>query len=145
VNDKAPERGFAFAQMTPELLVSDLAQSLAFWRDLCGFAIAYERQEDGFVYLDRAGSQVMLKALASPTRAWMSGKLEKPFGRGVNFQFRVDDVDQLAATLDAANWPFVLPLEDKRYRVGSAEILVRQFAVADPDGYLVRFSQDIAG
>jgi catechol 2,3-dioxygenase-like lactoylglutathione lyase family enzyme len=138
-------RSFAFARMTPELRVSDLAQSLAFWRDLCGFVVAYERPEEGFVYLDRAGSQVMLKALASPTRAWMSGELEKPFGRGVNFQFRVDNVDELAATLDAANWCFVLPLEDKRYRVGGAEILVRQFAVADPDGYLVRFSRDIAG
>jgi catechol 2,3-dioxygenase-like lactoylglutathione lyase family enzyme len=145
VNDKSTGRGFVFAPMTPELLVSDLTQSLAFWRDLCGFAVAYERPEEGFVYLDRVGSQVMLKALASPTRAWMSGKLDKPFGRGVNFQFRVDDVDQLAATLDAANWTFLLPLEDKRYRVGGVEILVRQFAGADPDGYLVRFSQDIAG
>ena len=133
----------AFAGLSPELLVSDLAQSLAFWRDLCGFVIAYERPEERFVYLDRGGLQVMLKELGSPTRAWTNCDLEKPFGRGVSFQFRVGDVERLAARFRAVDWAFLLPLEDKRYRVGTGEVVVRQFAAHDPDGYIVRFSQDI--
>jgi catechol 2,3-dioxygenase-like lactoylglutathione lyase family enzyme len=141
MNEIAPS--FAFAGLSPELLVSDLARSLVFWRDLCGFVIAYERPEERFVYLDRGGLQVMLKELVSPRRAWMNGDLEKPFGRGVNFQFRIADVDRLAAKFVAVNWSFLLPLEEKLYRVGARQIIVRQFAAHDPDGYVVRFSQDI--
>lgn len=132
---------FGFAGFSPELLVSDLARSLAFWRDLCGFAVAYERPEESFVYLDRDGLQIMLKELGSPTRAWMDADLEMPFGRGVNFQFRIDDVDRLAAIFAAAGWPLTLALEDKSYRIGDGAVVVRQFAARDPDGYLVRFSR----
>jgi catechol 2,3-dioxygenase-like lactoylglutathione lyase family enzyme len=143
MNDNTSSPAFAFAGLSPELFVSDLARSLAFWRDLCGFVVAYERPEERLVYLDRGGLQVMLKELGSPTRPWMASNLEKPFGRGVNFQFRVSDVIRLAEKFHAANWGFLLPLEDKRYRVGVAEIVVRQFAAQDPDGYIVRFSQDV--
>jgi|ERR1700677_1745096 catechol 2,3-dioxygenase-like lactoylglutathione lyase family enzyme len=138
-----PPSDFAFAGLSPELLVTDLARSLEFWRDLCGFSVAYEREEERFVYLDRGGLQVMLKELGSPTRAWMKFDLERPFGRGVNFQFRIGDVAVLAAKFVATGWPFLLPLEDKLYRVGARDLRVRQFAARDPDGYVVRFSQDI--
>ncbi len=143
MNPIAHSAAIAFAGLSPELLVSGLAQSLAFWRDLCGFAIAYERPEERFVYLDRRGLQIMLKELGSPTRAWMNSDLEKPFGRGVNFQFRIGDVERLAAKFVAANCAFLLPLEERLYRVNAGQILVRQFAAHDPDGYVVRFSQHI--
>ena len=73
-----PPSDFAFAGLSPELLIIDLARSLEFWRDLCGFSVAYEREEERFVYLDRGGLQVMLKELGSPTRAWMKFDLERP-------------------------------------------------------------------
>jgi catechol 2,3-dioxygenase-like lactoylglutathione lyase family enzyme len=138
-----PPSDFIFAGLSPELLVSDLTRSLAFWRDLCGFKVAYERAEERFVYLDRSGLQLMLKELGSPTRAWMNCDLERPFGRGVNFQFRIGDVDRLAAKFVTADWTILLPLEDKLYHVGARDLRVRQFAAPDPDGYVVRFSQDI--
>jgi catechol 2,3-dioxygenase-like lactoylglutathione lyase family enzyme len=138
-----PPSDFIFAGLSPELLVSDLTRSLAFWRDLCGFKVAYERAEERFVYLDRSGLQLMLKELGSPTRAWMNCDLERPFGRGVNFQFRIGDVDRLAAKFVMVDWTILLPLEDKLYHVGARDLRVRQFAAPDPDGYVVRFSQDI--
>jgi len=73
----------------------------------------------------------------------MKCDLERPFGRGINFQFRIGDVDRLAAKFVTAGWGFVLPLEDKLYRVGARDLLVRQFAARDPDGYVARFSQDM--
>jgi catechol 2,3-dioxygenase-like lactoylglutathione lyase family enzyme len=138
-----PPADFVFAGLSPELLVSDLARSLEFWHDLCGFKVAYERAEERFVYLDRGGLQLMLKELGSPIRAWMKCDLERPFGRGINFQFRIGDVDRLAAKFITADWTFVLPLEDKLYRVGARDLMVRRFAARDPDGYVVRFSQDM--
>jgi catechol 2,3-dioxygenase-like lactoylglutathione lyase family enzyme len=128
-----PPADFVFAGLSPELLVSDLARSLAFWCDLCGFEVAYQRAEERFVYLDRDGLQLMLEELGSSTRAWMKCDLERPFGRGINFQFRIGDVDRLAAKFVAADWTLLLPLEDKLYRVGARDLVVRQFAARDPD------------
>jgi catechol 2,3-dioxygenase-like lactoylglutathione lyase family enzyme len=34
-------------------LVDDLAASLRFWTEILGFAVAYQRPENKFVYLDR--------------------------------------------------------------------------------------------
>lgn len=35
------------AKLVPELLVTRLESSLGFWRDLLGFAVAYDRPEEG--------------------------------------------------------------------------------------------------
>ena len=111
--------GFAWAGMAPELLVTDLQASLRFWCGLCGFLVAYERPEDGFAYLDRKGCQVMLEEAGAPGRRWVTGPLERPFGRGINFQIGVDDVDALRAAMSAAGWPLFLELETVWYRQGN--------------------------
>ena len=51
--------GFTWSTVVPELLVSDLDASLRLWCGLCGFAVAYERLEDRFAYLDRVGRQII--------------------------------------------------------------------------------------
>lgn len=140
-NDPPP--GFVWATMVPELLVSDLGTSLHFWRDLCGFVVAYERAEDRFAYLDRSGRQVMLEEVMVSGRRWVTGSLERPFGRGINFQITVDDVMPILASLHRACWPLFLEAEDVWYQAGSRETGGRQFLVQDPDGYLVRFSQGL--
>ena len=42
MEDGMPKGGFA--KLVPELHVNDLDASLAFWRDACGFEIAYRRE-----------------------------------------------------------------------------------------------------
>ncbi len=129
------------AQLVPELLVSNLGSSLHFWCDLCGFSIVYDRPNEGFAFLERGGAKVMLEDIRVPGRQWITGPLEHPFGRGLNFEIAVEDAAELAARLAAADWPIYLPLEEKAYRTGDTSVTVRQFAVQDPDGYLLRFSQ----
>jgi catechol 2,3-dioxygenase-like lactoylglutathione lyase family enzyme len=139
-----PGRDLVRAALVPELLVTDLAASLDFWCRPCGFAIAYDRPEEGFAYLDRAGCQVMLEQAVWPGgRRWVTGPLERPFGRGMNLQIEVDDVAPILARLAEARWPLYLAPEEKWYRAGGSELGVRQFCVQDPDGYLLRFSQGI--
>jgi catechol 2,3-dioxygenase-like lactoylglutathione lyase family enzyme len=134
--------GFAWSSMVPELMVTDLAVSLRFWCGLCGFRVAYARPEDGFAYLDRAGPQVMLEEAFRPgCRRWMTGALERPFGRGLNLQVTVEDVGPILAALGSAGWPLFVAEEKVWYRADDRETGVRQFVVQDPDGYLVRFSQ----
>lgn len=136
--DLPPE--FAWAGFVPELIASDIAASRHFWCDLCGFAVAYERPEDGFLYLDHSGRQVMLEQIM-PGRRWVTAPLERPFGRGINFQITLDDIEPIRASLTAAGWPLYLEPEEVWYRAGTKQVGVRQFLVQDPDGYLIRFSQ----
>ena len=41
----------ARAKLVPELLVSDIGTSIEFWCKRLGFAIAYQRPEEKFIYL----------------------------------------------------------------------------------------------
>lgn len=139
--DKDPPP-FTWARLVPELLVADIAASLAFWRDLCGFRVAFDRPEEGFAYLDRDGAQVMLEERGRG-RNWITGPLEAPLGRGINFQIGVASVDPILQTLRRASWPLFMAPERKWYRTGSSEAGVCQFLVQDPDGYLIRFAEDL--
>jgi catechol 2,3-dioxygenase-like lactoylglutathione lyase family enzyme len=130
--------------LVPELLVRDLEASLHFWRDLCGFTILFNRPEDGFACLERDGARIMLDRLGS-TRDWVAAPLEHPFGRGMNLEIAVDAIDPILRSLADAAWPLFLPPEEKAYRVGAGTVRVRQCIVQDPDGYLVRFSERLAG
>jgi catechol 2,3-dioxygenase-like lactoylglutathione lyase family enzyme len=130
------------AALVPELLVSDIAKSLRFWRDVCGFTVLFDRPNEGFAYLDLDGAQIMLDEIGK-TRDWVTGPLENPFGRGMNLFVRVEAIEPILASLAHAGWPLFLEPERKWYRAGDVENGVHQFLVQDPDGYLIRFAADI--
>ncbi|CAB3835951.1 MULTISPECIES: bleomycin resistance protein [Achromobacter] len=127
------------ARMVPELMVKDLARSRQFWIDLCGFEVVYQRDEEGFVFLDREGAQFMLEEVRGDD-GWVTAPLEAPLGRGVNFEIKVKSIDGLCRALRDAGWPLYREPEERWYRSGAVEIGVQQFLVQDPDGYLLRFS-----
>ncbi|WP_375208622.1 bleomycin resistance protein [Hyphomonas jannaschiana] len=127
------------AALVPELYVSDLARSLAFYCGALGFRMVYERPEERFAYLERAGAELMLEEPIG--RTWLAGPLETPYGRGVNFQIAVEDAVALCKAALAAGAPLIQDLEEKTYLRDDEPIRVRQCVVQDPDGYLLRFSE----
>lgn len=129
--------------LVPELLCSDFDKSLAFYVDLLGFRILYDRPEDRFAYLDRHGAELMLEEYTPGARMLARAPFEPPYGRGINFQIRVEDADALHAAVVAAGLPIFLPLEERWYRRAEHEIGTRQFIVEDPDGYLLRLQHGI--
>lgn len=128
------------ADLVPELAVRDVTRSLGFWCDLCGFAVAYDRPEDGFACLQRGTARVMLDELGRG-RDWITAPLEHPLGRGINLEIAVPRIAPILDALAAAGWPLFLGPETKRYRIRDGQVAVRQFLVQDPDGYLLRFSE----
>lgn len=132
-----------YSKITPELDVSDLKISLAFYIEVLGFKILYERPEEKFAYLDIEGAGFMLEEAAGPGRRFHQALLEKPYGRGVNFQINVSDIDDIYARARKSGQPIIVPLEEKWYRKNDVELGNRQFVVADPDGYLLRFFRDL--
>jgi catechol 2,3-dioxygenase-like lactoylglutathione lyase family enzyme len=129
------------ARLVPELICADVECSLRFYTEVLGFTLVYARPEERFAYLDREGAQLMLE---QPTaRAFHAAELVRPYGRGINLQIEVADVDALRARVLAAGSPLFLDMEEKWYRRGETRVGNRQFIVQDPDGYLLRFFQDL--
>jgi len=130
-------------KLVPELICSNFAESLRFYTGLLGFRVLYSRPEERFAYLERDGAELMLEQSIGRDRLWPRAELAYPFDRGINFQIQVADADRLYSAVLAAGVAVFLPIEERWYRRESDEIGVKQFAIQDPDGYLLRFSQVI--
>ena len=129
---------FERSKLVPELMVTDLGNSLDFWVYCLGFEVAYQRLEDGFAYLDLNGAQVMLEQIDPDAGQWLTAPLTKPFGRGINLQIDVAAVAPITQKLDQAGFPLYRACKDTWYRADNVEVGQREFIVQDPDGYLVR-------
>ncbi|WP_437329006.1 bleomycin resistance protein [Sorangium sp. So ce381] len=130
-------------KLIPELDVADLGASLRFYVGVIGCTLRFERPEERFAFIDLEGAQLMLQEAAGPGRRFRTAPLEHPYGRGVNFQIEVADVTSLYERVRAGGFQIVIPFEDRWYREGDTELGNRQFVVADPDGYLLRFFTDL--
>jgi hypothetical protein len=86
----------------------------------------------------------MLEQRDDACRQWLSGSLDHPLGRGINFQIEVVSVEPALNRLAEAKWPLFMACEDTWYRTGATEFGQRQFLVQDPDGYLLRICQALA-
>jgi catechol 2,3-dioxygenase-like lactoylglutathione lyase family enzyme len=132
----APQNGWA--ALVPELGVSNIQESLAFWCGLLGFDIAYDRPAARFAYLTRDDLQVML---CERNGRWETAGMQRPFGRGINLQMVVDRIQPVLNALADADWPLYEQPDEVWYRVGDQEFGQREFLVQDPDGYLMRFAE----
>jgi catechol 2,3-dioxygenase-like lactoylglutathione lyase family enzyme len=129
--------------ITPELKVENLKKSLEFYTQLAGFEILYDRPENKFAMLNINGSRLMLEELTDDSRMHRVGKLEKPFGRGMHFQVEVKNVQDLYDNFKKFEYPIFLEMEEKWYRVKNKETGHKQFRVQDPDGYQLRFCENL--
>ena len=147
-NGRSAERACA---ARPELDVGDLDASLQFYVGVIGFTIVFQRPRERFAYLALEHAELMLQDADGPGRRFRTAPLERPFGRGINLQVAVRDVDELHETVLAAGLEPVIPIEERWYDVdvttpsgrwtmrGPTRAGNRQFVIADPDGYLLRF------
>ncbi|MCX6731145.1 MAG: hypothetical protein NTZ55_04825 [Candidatus Roizmanbacteria bacterium] len=70
-------------------------------------------------------------------------KLEYPFGRGINFQIETVSVQTIIDSLKQHNYPLKRGIKDSWYEGEGAKYGCREILVLDPDGYLLRFSEDL--
>ena len=137
-----------FNQLIPEFNVSNLARSLAFYVDALGFKIEYQRIETKFCFLSKESCQIMLvqdtKSFDEENKEnWITGKLEYPRGRGINFQIEVNSINELRNELTKSGYNLYAETKEKWRTVGDIQIGEIEFLVQDPDGYLLRFSETI--
>lgn len=128
-----------FTSVTPNLVVRDIAASLAFYRDVLGFTISMSVPDAApyvFVGLERDGVPVFLNDVKAAVHDFPSLASTPPGGTATMF-FIVTDVDALHAVV-APRASVVMPLKTQFYGM-------REFAVTDPDGHVITFAQRVAG
>ena len=129
--------------LVPEMIVSDLQRSLAFYCHVLGFQVEYERPEHKFAFLSFQGSQLRLEEDDLQASPWRVGPLESPYGRGMNLSIRCADANALARAIEGAGIALRRPIEECWYRDNEREHGELNFLVLDPDGYLLRFNQSL--
>ena len=128
-----------FNKMVPELSVTNIHISKKFYIDMLGFKVEYEREEDKFAFISLDDVQLMLDE--GVNGSWSTGITEYPFGRGINFQFFVKNIEKIIMKLNDNNIksfkePFI-----SEYRINLERLVTKEILVQDPDGYLLRFSE----
>ncbi len=130
-----------FNKLIPEMSVTNLNSSLNFYKIL-GFKINYERPEDKFAFISLEGSQIMLQEISKDDK-WEVAPLRYPFGNGVNFQIEVKNVETIYNSLKNFNYPILFDMEENWYRENNKLLGNKEFLIQDPDGYLIRFCEDL--
>lgn len=127
-------------KIIPELSVSNLENSLKFYQT-AGFKIEYERPENKFVFISLGEIQFMLQELSNNDK-WSVGKISYPFGNGINFQLEVTNLEKIYNNLKE-NYKITFDIEENWYRQNNKLLGNKEFLIQDPDGYLLRFSEDL--
>lgn len=124
-----------FNKLIPELSVSNIENSKQFYLSL-GFSILYERVEDKFCFLELDGCQLMIEEINDN---WNTGKLEYPYGRGMNISMEVKDIDSIYYKLKEKAYPIFQDMQVDKYQVDDKVYFDKEFLIQDVDGYLLRF------
>jgi uncharacterized glyoxalase superfamily protein PhnB len=125
----------ALTSLTPNLVVADVARSLAFYRDTLGFEVNTTVPEQApyvFALMKHGGIQIFLNAPEAAAAEYPAFK-DRPIGGTLTLFIEVAGVRQLHESLKA-RVSIVMPLEKKWYGL-------TEFACVDPDGYVITFAE----
>ena len=122
-------------KLTPNLVVSDVSRSIAFYRDRLGFEVETtvpDAEPYVFAIMRSGAVQIFLNAPEPAFEEYPAMK-ERPLGGTLTMYIEVTGIERTYDELKA-QIPMVTPLEAKWYGVA-------EFVVADPDGYLITFAE----
>lgn len=122
-------------KITPNLVVSEVERTAAFYRDALGFSVAATVPEQPpyvFAVVQAGSVEIYLNAPEAAFEEYPALK-SHPLGGTLTLFLEVEDIGALHEALKE-KVPFVRPLERKWYGV-------TEFAIADPNGYIITFAQ----
>lgn len=126
--------------ITPNLVTDDVERSVEFYCGVLGFRVTARVPDEGpmvFAMLERDGVNVFINATSAVKQDLPDVASLTPGASGVALFVAVEGV---AAFWDAIREraTVVMPLKDQWYGM-------TEFAIVDPDGYLVTFAERRAG
>jgi catechol 2,3-dioxygenase-like lactoylglutathione lyase family enzyme len=122
-------------KLTPNLVVSNVERSVAFYRDVLGFTVGPTVPDAApyvFAGVESGPVEVFLNAQDAAAAEYSPFK-GRPIGGTLTLYIEVASVKQLYETL-RDRVKIVMPLEKKFYGV-------TEFAFEDPDGYLITYAE----
>jgi catechol 2,3-dioxygenase-like lactoylglutathione lyase family enzyme len=126
---------YELKKLTPNLVVSNVERSLAFYRDVLAFALVTtvpDASPFAFAIVQSGGVEIFLNA-PEPAIAEYPAFRDRPIGGTLTLYIEVQGIKQLYETL-GTRVQIVTSLEKKFYGV-------TEFVIADPDGYLITFGE----
>jgi catechol 2,3-dioxygenase-like lactoylglutathione lyase family enzyme len=127
-----------FKKLTPNLVVSSVEKSLAFYRDVLGFSVEATVPPDGplvFAALQHGPIELFLNA-PEPSYAEYPSLAKRPIGGTLTLFIEVDGIRGIHDALEEKA-AIVAPLEKKWYGM-------TEFAITDPDGWVITFAEKTA-
>jgi catechol 2,3-dioxygenase-like lactoylglutathione lyase family enzyme len=136
---------FTINSLVPELWCSDFEASMWFYTEAVGFEVVQQRGRDPHAYLSLHGSQIMIAHwhLDGAWVPWHPQDMAQPYGRGINLQFMVPDVDDMYQAVLSRGVSPLIEIYDSEIWKTDCMAFRRQFLIQDPDGYVLRFSQSL--
>ena len=125
----------------PELSITNLENSLNFYKT-AGFKLEYDRPEHKFAFISLDSIQFMLQEISNNEK-WSVAPLRYPYGNGINFQLDVNNLEEIYNNFKIANYKILYDIEENWYRQDNKLLGNKEFLIQDPDGYLLRFSEDL--
>ena len=126
-----------YNDLIPEVVVSNIDISKDFYVNMLGFKVEYEREEDKFIFISLGNIQLMLEEGSKEELSQM----KYPFGKGINFTFGVNNIDELYSKFKIKKSLLKRDIEIREFRVNDEIIYVKEFSIIDPDGYFIRISE----
>ena len=126
---------YELKKLTPNLIVSDVERSVAFYRDVLGFTVPVTVPDASpyvFAVVQSGPVEVFLNAPEPAVEEYPAFK-GRPIGGTLTLFIEVADIARAHAELES-RVKIVMPLEHKWYGV-------TEFAFEDPDGYLITFAE----
>jgi predicted enzyme related to lactoylglutathione lyase len=119
--------------ISPVLLVSDIGRSVAYYRDLLGFACEVYGEPPNFASATRDEATILLALCPEPDRIVPNWRIVDNVW---NAYIRVDDADAVYAEVQERGAAV-------DYTIYDAPHGFREFGVQDPDGHDIAFGQPL--
>jgi catechol 2,3-dioxygenase-like lactoylglutathione lyase family enzyme len=128
----------AFLRLTPNLVVRDVEKSLRFYCDVLDFELdKHVPEQPPFVFASVRGGGVEIflnEFNASIAEYPAFGQV--PIGGTLTFYVAMQGVNELYEKVRCDGCKILMPIETKFYGV-------REFAIADPDGYVITLAERV--
>ena len=128
-----------FKKLTPNLVVANVERSLAFYVDTLGFERGLTVPEDSplvFASVTSGPIEIFFNDTAAAVKEY-PGFDGKPIGATGTLFIELEGVNALHERLQGTV-KIVMPIETKFYGM-------REFAIEDPDGYVITFAERVNG
>ena len=126
-----------FQKLTPNLVVRDVVRSVTFYRDVLGFTMAMSVPDEPpyvFAGVQQGAVEIFFNDAAAAAEELPQFK-DRPIGGTLTLYIEVPDVEAILERVKGRA-PIVMPMKTQFYGM-------KEFAISDPDGYILTLAQRV--